>query len=215
MMEFQLESLNGRVAMQKCFSGHRHYVQGVAWDPLGEHILTNSTDRTMRVHKARAGKKQNRTDVTDIQAAGDFVQTASVFKRPLTAAEEKQQPQQPSAPTETPTQPAALDASTQPNGASGTPPQKAQRKAANNTFVFQDESLNTFFRRLSFSPEGSFLVAPAATLGPLAPAPRCDSAAAAAAMHVPCWNPRAGRHAFFLHAWYLRLPSVAASQCPP
>lgn len=149
-------------------------MQGVAWDPLGQHILTHSTDRTMRVHAARAGKKQARADATDIQAAADFVQTASVFKRPFSAAEEKQQP-----PTDGSNLPAPDNAGTQPSPAGDTPggasdalPRKPQRKAANNTFIFQDEGLNTFFRRLSFSPEGSFLVAPAATLGALAPAPR-------------------------------------------
>lgn len=171
------------LVLQKCFSGHRHYVQGVAWDPLGEHILTHSTDRTMRVHKARAGKKQARADATDVQAAADFVQTSSVFKRPLTAAEEKHQPQQPSAPKDTSNQQvAAPDTCTPP---SGVPPQKAQRKAANSTFIFQDEGLNTFFRRLSFSPEGSILVAPAATLGPLAPAPRCEPTNSCCFYHAP------------------------------
>jgi hypothetical protein len=41
-------------------------------------------------------------------------------------------------------------------------------KASAAGYIFQDESTNTFFRRLAFSPEGSFVVAPAATLGPLA-----------------------------------------------
>ena len=143
-------------------------MQGVAWDPLGEHILTNSTDRTMRVHKARAGKKQTRADATDIQVAADFVQSASVFKRPLTATEEKQQ-------QDTTNKTDVAEVSIQDSTTADVPqapPEKSQRKAANNTFIFQDEGLNTFFRRLSFSPEGSFLVAPAATLGPLAPAPR-------------------------------------------
>ena len=41
------------VMMLSCFSGqklvilkdHKHYVQGVCWDPLGQYVATNSSDR--------------------------------------------------------------------------------------------------------------------------------------------------------------------------
>jgi hypothetical protein len=134
----------------------------------------------MRVHKARAVKKQGKVDVSDIQAAGEFVQTASVFRRPLSAAERQAQPQQdqqnqqPEQPVDVSNQQVASDICTQASGLGDTPPDKTQKSTANSTYIFQDEGLNTFFRRLSFSPEGSFVVAPAATLGPLAPAPKCD-----------------------------------------
>ena len=31
-------------------SGHTGYVQGVAWDPLGEMVVTQSADRTCKMH---------------------------------------------------------------------------------------------------------------------------------------------------------------------
>ncbi|VDN13605.1 unnamed protein product [Dibothriocephalus latus] len=34
---------------------HKHYVQGVAWDPLGDFVATMSSDRTCRIY--RAGSK--------------------------------------------------------------------------------------------------------------------------------------------------------------
>ncbi|CAO1626259.1 unnamed protein product [Parajaminaea phylloscopi] len=34
----------------KEFSDHTHYVQGVAWDPLGEYLATQSSDRSVHVH---------------------------------------------------------------------------------------------------------------------------------------------------------------------
>lgn len=174
--------------MQRSFSGHRHYVQGVTWDPLGEHILTQSTDRTMRVHRARASKKRARAPANDLLAAADFVQASSVSKRPLLSTE-----------TSAPSRAASSPAGKQPDGAppadppaamaqfpqdiSGqqqpSPPSSQERPpaqkqaAARTTYIFQDECLNTFFRRLSFSPEGSFVVAPAATMGPLAQASQC------------------------------------------
>jgi hypothetical protein len=179
-------------ALQKCFSSHRHYVQGVAWDPLGAYVLTLSTDRTMRVHRARASKKQSRADASDVQLASDFVQSAAVFKRALTlqkrgqvsVAEKAGDCQHASGESNMPSSPCADGGRGVQNGSSGA------------TYIFQDEGLNTFFRRLTFSPEGSFVVAPAATLGPSAPAPQyapavpavpapqCAPAVAAAAVGV-------------------------------
>ena len=31
-------------------TGHTGYVQGVAWDPLGEMVVTQSADRTCKMH---------------------------------------------------------------------------------------------------------------------------------------------------------------------
>lgn len=42
--------------------GHTSYIQGVAWDPRGEHVVTQSADRSCKVHKVRML-------VTDIAAA--------------------------------------------------------------------------------------------------------------------------------------------------
>ncbi|KAI8468983.1 MAG: hypothetical protein J3K34DRAFT_522465 [Monoraphidium minutum] len=44
------EPLSGAEAR---LSGHRHYVQGVAWDPLGRYVISLSADRTARVHAPR------------------------------------------------------------------------------------------------------------------------------------------------------------------
>ena len=173
--------------LQRSFNSHRHYVQGVTWDPLGEHILTQSTDRTMRVHRARASKKRARATGSDLLAASDFVQASSVSKRALVSTEAAvasqatrsspgkqgggcRQPADASAtdpPAATAQSSQAVDAA-QPRSA-----HVSQNNTSRSTYIFQDECLNTFFRRLSFSPEGSFVVAPAATMGPLAQVPQC------------------------------------------
>ena len=31
-------------------SGHTNYVQGVAWDPLGEYVVTQSADRSVKLY---------------------------------------------------------------------------------------------------------------------------------------------------------------------
>lgn len=33
--------------------GHTSYIQGVAWDPRGEHVVTQSADRSCKVHKVQ------------------------------------------------------------------------------------------------------------------------------------------------------------------
>lgn len=43
---------------------HAHYVQGVAWDPLGKYVSSLSSDRTCRIyinkpHKSKGTEKMN------------------------------------------------------------------------------------------------------------------------------------------------------------
>ena len=184
--------------VQKTFSGHRHYVQGVAWDPLGDFILTQSTDRTMRV--LRGSKAKAKAQQTDVAAAATFTQAHVVYKHVLAdpAAAVGDQGVAPAkdknddvamAGSDEANETAAADENNQklsqhprssPQQANATADtEKGSRMqdapAATPGYIFQDESLNTFFRRLAVSPEGSFVVAPAASLGPLAPSSRCIS----------------------------------------
>jgi WD40 repeat protein len=41
-------------------TGHTGYVQGVAWDPLGEMVVTQSADRTFKAHMVSRRKKRGR-----------------------------------------------------------------------------------------------------------------------------------------------------------
>ena len=217
--------LDTRSAMQKTFSGHRHYVQGVAWDPLGECILTQSTDRTMRVLRSSVGAKQrSKAGQTDLAAAALFTQAHVVYKHVVAEPAVSEATAKPSTGAAEP-RAAAMDASencaapanaaqvaiatpsveaaapAQPRGVTPSPPAAATATQSAATedgavgattegaaagYIFQDESLNTFFRRLAFSPEGSFVVAPAASLGPLAPSSRCARKSTHALhQHVP------------------------------
>ena len=40
----------------KAIADHSHYVQGVAWDPLNEFIATQSSDRTVHIHRIHQNK---------------------------------------------------------------------------------------------------------------------------------------------------------------
>jgi len=55
-------SLSG-TSLQK-LDAHAHYVQGVAWDPLGKYVSSLSSDRTCRIymnkpHKSKGTEKIN------------------------------------------------------------------------------------------------------------------------------------------------------------
>jgi chromatin assembly factor 1 subunit B len=187
---------------QKLFDGHQHYVQGVAWDPLGECIVSQSTDRTMRVMRASADtlrRQRAKGPQSDCAAAAAFTQAHVVYKHVIADSALP-------APLAKPRKVAAVATGTSaenvnrrsdtpdaaqgeagmavngdctapargPVGGAAAATHKAAKPATGEVagYIFQDESLNTFFRRLAFSPEGSFVVAPGASLGPLAPSSR-------------------------------------------
>ncbi|PAA55095.1 hypothetical protein BOX15_Mlig010883g4, partial [Macrostomum lignano] len=87
---------------------HAHFVQGIACDPLGRLVATQSSDRTVRVYGCSA--------------------RAVVIAKCVRNTEQQQQQQQ---------------------------------QQSNNYRLFADDSWKSFFRRLSFSPDGKVLAAPA------------------------------------------------------
>jgi hypothetical protein len=46
---------------------HKHYVQGVAWDPAGEFLVSQSGDRTCRVYSAVLPQKVNGKTPTNVE----------------------------------------------------------------------------------------------------------------------------------------------------
>lgn len=100
--------INCILGLEKCIRvlrDHQHFVQGVAWDPLGNYIVTASADRSVKIWQCSF--KQNGTLIV---TPGN-----KLIKLP---------------------------------GKSGDYP------------IFFDESLVSFFRRPSFSPDGSLLFLP-------------------------------------------------------
>ena len=113
-------------AVVQTLTDHTHYVQGVSWDPRGELLATQSSDRTCRVFRTAAVKGRSL-----------FKPSVKLDRLPLPA----------DAPEQT------ADAGD-------------KQAAAGSYRIFADESISSFFRRLSFSPDGSLLVVPAAQLAP-------------------------------------------------
>jgi len=148
--------------------GHEHYVQGVAWDPLGEFVASESGDRTCRVFGCRNGlrmaeEKKSTVKVDSailystivrcgerlgrlngipvcFQAQVNEFTTMKVIKHLELADEDN----------------AANNANAEDEG---------QKKLKHNLFF--DDTLPSFFRRLAWSSDGSFLIAPAGTTLPL------------------------------------------------
>lgn len=108
------------------FADHTHYVQGVTWDPLGQYVATQSSDRSMAIYKYR--KSQNGKLI--------FGACSRRFSR--------------------------IDK----GKIASTAAIKVVEDTANITTtgsfrLYHDENLVSFFRRLSFSPDGALLITPA------------------------------------------------------
>lgn len=112
------------------FRDHEHFVQGVAWDPRDDFLVSMSSDRTARVYSGgRTGK-----------GGAHEYSCCSVLTKRL----------QPTPPSE---QGAVDDADFEPSTV-------AKPKARKTAELFLDESVPSFFRRLSWSPDGEFLLLP-------------------------------------------------------
>lgn len=106
----------------KVLKDHQHFVQGVAWDPMDQFILTQSSDRSAKVCTMRSNGK----------GGVNFYSLAKYSK---------------------------LEASTSTSNSTDA--------ATISYSIFHDETLVSFFRRPSFSPDGSLLCFPAGQRTPL------------------------------------------------
>uniref|UniRef100_A0A7S2X1S9 CAF1B/HIR1 beta-propeller domain-containing protein n=1 Tax=Chloropicon primus TaxID=1764295 RepID=A0A7S2X1S9_9CHLO len=156
--------------------GHHHYIQGVAWDPLGEFVVTQSGDRSCRVYAPKAKPKRKRKDAQPpkpttcaarMQSCGVTLQSI-LSKLQTTTKEEVDGGEVGEAPPAGTTAPEAQGPGEAENPVARddddgeAQQQKKQRVDQHQShFLFHDETMPSFFRRLSFSPDGSFLACPA------------------------------------------------------
>lgn len=137
-----------RGQMVATFANHKHFVQGVAWDPAQQFVVTQSADRTCRVYALRPLPAGRRNKVSQYMLpacdrARDFYCAHTLSKRVVP--------------------PAATPATAGQGSADAAAPPAAKPERLP---LFQDEAVPSFFRRLSWSPDGSFLVATAGTHRP-------------------------------------------------
>eukprot|EP00850_Spirogloea_muscicola_P000578 SM000002S05658 [mRNA] locus=s2:1447387:1458351:+ [translate_table: standard] len=129
---------------------HVHYVQGVAWDPLGQFLATQSSDRTCRIYLA--SRLAPLTTKNRVTAAPDAYSCRHVISKRSFANE-------------------ALCLPT-PKTSGATPTAKVSTKH----HLMLDETLPSFYRRLAWSPDGSFLVIPAGMYKQSADSPALNTA---------------------------------------
>ncbi|WOK94600.1 chromatin assembly factor 1 subunit [Canna indica] len=107
-------------SVHQILDAHLHYVQGVAWDPLGQYVASLSSDRTCRIYANRPQGKHKGNEKLNY-----------VCQHVLTKSD---------------------------------PPKSDDSKPlSSKPHLFHDETLPSFFRRLSWSPDGTFLLVPAGT----------------------------------------------------
>ncbi|KAE9601323.1 hypothetical protein Lal_00024055 [Lupinus albus] len=94
---------------------HAHYVQGVAWDPLGKYAASLSSDRTCRIYINKPLKSKGIEKINYVCR-----QIIAKAEHPL-----------------------------------------LKNSKSTKYHLFHDETLPSFFRRLAWSPDGSFLLLPA------------------------------------------------------
>jgi len=123
---------------------HLSYVQGVAWDPLGNYLASQGSDRTIKVYSRKIkSRKSNTEKAQNAQMTPNYDGKFDMGKpKTIKYYQIKEDDNKNSTPSKT-------------NGATSTPSKR------NN--LFADEStVESFFRRLSWTPDGAFLIAPTA-----------------------------------------------------
>ncbi|KAI8977283.1 WD40-repeat-containing domain protein [Mycotypha africana] len=118
------------------FADHTHYVQGVAWDPLGQYVATQSSDRTMALYRYKRNQNGKITFNTHCSKRYTKIQKGKITTSSNTTA--------------------TVGSITNDNHTAPT-----TTPATFSYRIFHDENLVSFFRRLSFSPDGALLITPA------------------------------------------------------
>ncbi|KAL0449806.1 UNVERIFIED_CONTAM: Chromatin assembly factor 1 subunit FAS2 [Sesamum latifolium] len=105
-------------SVHQILDAHFHYVQGVAWDPLGKYAASLSSDRTCRIYLNKPSKTKG-------------VEKTNYVCQHIISKADSHMPDE---------------------------------SKSTRSHLFHDETLPSFFRRLAWSPDGSFLLVPAGSL---------------------------------------------------
>ena len=191
--------------------GHTNYVQGVAWDPLNSMVITQSADRTCKMHvlKYKPGamvKLAPRGHVVAKYHAG-LEEGSKGSDEPLTAADFGM---------------AASGAGENADNNKGGP-----KKQQN---LFADYTVQSYFRRPDFTPDGTLLVAPTGIYRPPADSASSSSSSSSFSSSSSSSSAAASKPApatFCTHVFWrehfqspilsltgLEDPSVAVRCCP-
>lgn len=150
---------------------HTHYVQGVAYDPLGVYVASQGSDRTVRVMKRKQpGSKQllkqqmkmnseervhmQMESLADVSNKFEVDGRAKVIKFKAAAATLVEKDKITSTCTQIKDDSNGVAKSNNKNNS------KISKKVRDH--LYADEATESFFRRLNWTPDGAFLITPSA-----------------------------------------------------
>lgn len=149
----------GEVAERR--KDHTQYVQGAAWDPLNEYLVTEGNDRSCRVYALSGFDPVSRVSAKKVANKCVCVQTIKTREFP-----QQQAPESTAAAAMAPkaAEPQTQDAEPKtPSASATTPAVVAEPAAAPKHRMFLDDTCPAFARRLTWTPDGSYLLAPTGT----------------------------------------------------
>lgn len=163
---------------------HSHYVQGVAWDPLNEYLATQGADRTLHVYslKENAGDaslqlvptlffkvlraelpaskllapgytSSGLTTETVLSSTEGSPRSSPALANPMSPPSQKHVHQVFASPKPKMLPSESLAAIVPSTG-------KALKRLKRSSLLYHSETLQSFFRRLTFSPDGTLLLTP-------------------------------------------------------
>lgn len=157
---------------------HSHYVQGVAWDPYNEYLATQSSDRSIHTYnlKGKDGSfvlgSHHRTVRADLPVL-PFIPTESKTQTipPTASSETSTVDQTPSHQHDSSTNNTSTSASSsspsfipqtphRSNDSQDPPEPLVNTPVPKSSYLYHNETFTSFFRRLTFSPDGSLLLTP-------------------------------------------------------
>ncbi|GAM21951.1 hypothetical protein SAMD00019534_051260 [Acytostelium subglobosum LB1] len=121
---------------------HTHYVQGVSWDPLGRYLVSESSDGTCRIYSESKASKRKTAASKKLNVALASLLSRRSYVNSYCDQDHHDEDQK------------HIDS------AQSTPTKETEDSLSKDHRMFYDENVTTFFRRASWSPEGSLLILP-------------------------------------------------------
>lgn len=136
---------------------HNNFVQGVAWDPLGDYVATQSCDRSLRVYGLSVSKSAVRS--LEQTARNEQKQNAASDKAEDNVANATSLPFY--TPPKRPFNFSLKSASRYYDpSVAGDEKEETNKPKASKRRLYMDETVPSFFRRPDWTPDGSILIAP-------------------------------------------------------
>mmetsp|Transcript_4338 Transcript_4338/g.11909 ORF Transcript_4338/g.11909 Transcript_4338/m.11909 type:complete len:608 (-) Transcript_4338:154-1977(-) len=152
---------------------HSHYVQGVAYDPKGAYLASMSNDRSVRVYSRKANakivkkvlkpiKQQQMLEKKAGQEKCSSAETATESSEPLQSSTKNNSTSTPSISPDEACQEWLANSKFEIGKTRLIRQTKAQENVPRHCWFADENTLGSFFRRLSWTADGHYLICPAA-----------------------------------------------------